>query len=76
MSRTAAVLLIAILAFVALYATNGDNRRAIEECTARGVAYFKEIGSYPTLRSYPDTGRKAEDVAAERCSRTVTAFPR
>ncbi len=46
----------------------------IAACVERGVAYFKEIGSYPTLSSAPNTGRSAEDVAAERCGRTTTAF--
>ena len=53
----------------------GPNQ-SVEECVANGVAYFKEIGSYPTLSSAPDTGRRAEDVARERCNRTITAFPR
>lgn len=46
----------------------------IESCASRGVAYFKEIGSYPTLNSAPNKGRAAEDVALERCNRTTTAF--
>ena len=41
-------------------------------CVADGVAYFKEIGSYPTLSD----GRNAEEVASERCQRTLTAFPK
>ena len=45
-----------------------------DKCVARGVEYFKEMGSYPNLTSAPDAGRKAEDVARERCGRTVTAF--
>ena len=47
----------------------GPNQ-GVEECVANGVAYFKEIGSYPTLSSAPDTGRRAEDVARERCNRS------
>jgi hypothetical protein len=47
---------------------------AVEACVARGIAYFKEIGSYPTLKSAPNTGRSADDVARERCNRTPTAF--
>ncbi|MCC2958946.1 hypothetical protein LK540_00665 [Massilia sp. IC2-278] len=50
---------------------SGDN---VARCTERGVAYFKEIGSYPTLTSAPNAGRAAEDVAMERCQRTLTAF--
>jgi hypothetical protein len=46
----------------------------VDSCVNRGVAYFKEIGSYPTLSSAPNTGRLAEDVARERCNRTTTAF--
>ena len=46
----------------------------IASCTKRGIAYFMEIGSYPVLHSAPDTGRTAEDVAYERCTRTITAF--
>ncbi len=46
----------------------------IARCTQRGIQYFKDIGSYPTLSSPPNTGRRAEDVAFERCSRTLTAF--
>lgn len=52
---------------------NGSDPR-IEACVEKGVAYFKEIGSYPTLSSAPDTGRTAEEVARERCNRTTTAF--
>ena len=46
----------------------------VEACVSRGVAYFKEIGSYPTLKSAPNSGRSADDVARERCNRTTTAF--
>ncbi len=46
----------------------------IAECGKRGVAYFKEIGSYPTLKAAPNKGRSAVEVVAERCGRTTTAF--
>ncbi len=49
-------------------------RDAFYECTLKGVRYFKEVGSYPTLHTLPDKGRRAEDVARERCARTTTAF--
>lgn len=55
-------------------ASTADSADPVAECIARGVAYFKEIGSYPTLSSAPNAGRSAEDVAGERCSRTITAF--
>ncbi len=52
----------------------GNGGAEVEACVGRGVAYFKEIGSYPTLLSAPNAGRAAEDVARERCNRTTTAF--
>ena len=53
----------------------GDNSNdPVIACVERGVAYYKEIGSYPTLQSAPNAGRAAEDVALERCQRTTTAF--
>ena len=50
------------------------NQAQIAVCIERGVSYFREIGSYPNLSSAPNAGRLAEEVAAERCSRTTTAF--
>lgn len=44
---------------------------AVAACIQRGIAYFKEIGSWPKLSD----GRDAAEVAAERCWRTTTAFP-
>ena len=46
----------------------------VAACAKRGISYFKEIGSYPTLKSKPNRGRLAQDVAIERCGRTTTAF--
>jgi hypothetical protein len=46
----------------------------VEACVNKGVAYFKAIGSYPTLKSAPNIGRSSEVVARERCNRTTTAF--
>ncbi|UZO99342.1 hypothetical protein RMHFA_05564 (plasmid) [Roseomonas mucosa] len=43
-------------------------------CVERGVAWFKEIGSWPRLTAPPNKGRSAVDVAVERCRRTVGAF--
>jgi hypothetical protein len=53
----------------------GPRESDLADCVANGVAYFKEIGSYPTLASAPNKGRKAEVVARERCERTPGAFP-
>lgn len=58
---------------VAACGSNGPDP-AVDACVERGVSYFKEIGSYPTLSSAPNAGRKAEVVARERCNRTTTAF--
>lgn len=46
----------------------------VAACVKRGVAYFKEVGSYPTLKSAPNAGKLADDVALERCVRTTTAY--
>lgn len=46
----------------------------VDACVKRGLAYFKEIGSYPTLNTALNNGRLAQDVALERCVRTSTAF--
>lgn len=54
--------------------SGGSGAGAVDACVARGVQYFKDVGSYPTLRSEPNAGRPAEDVAKERCRRTLTAF--
>jgi len=56
------------------YVTVTSQKSDIEVCVEKGVEYFKSIGSYPTLQSDPNIGRSAEDVARERCRRTITAF--
>ena len=53
--------------------SSGGNA-AVEACVRRGVAYFKEVGSYPTLQSEPNVGRGAEVVARERCQKSTAAF--
>jgi hypothetical protein len=39
-------------------------------CADKGVKYFQDIGSWPTLSD----GRNAADVVAERCARAPYAF--
>lgn len=39
-------------------------------CVNTGIAWFKEIGSYPNL----STGESAEYAARDRCGRTTSAF--
>ena len=55
-------------------AANPRSANPVAKCVERGIAYYKTIGSYPTLSTAPNAGRKAEDVVAERCGRTTTAF--
>lgn len=62
--------LIAVAIVVGLCVVGAVVATAEQRCTDRGIAYFKEIGSWPTL----STGRDAETVAAERCARTTSAF--
>lgn len=42
----------------------------VQACQLKGMAYFKEIGSYP----YLSDGRDAAKVAKERCNRSLVAF--
>lgn len=53
---------------------SGETVDPVAACVQRGISYFREIGSYPTLKSAPNAGQAAEDVALERCQRTTTAF--
>ena len=45
-----------------------------QDCVARGIAWFRQMGSYPYLQGYPNRGRPAVDVAAERCRRGNNSF--
>ncbi|SHM14524.1 hypothetical protein SAMN05216428_11538 [Nitrosospira sp. Nsp11] len=72
--RPTYILITGIVALGFLGCGKSPSDSEIDACVERGVAYFKEIGSYPTLSSAPNTGRQAEDVAFERCNRTITAF--
>lgn len=72
-------LIVAVAAVFAMTGLGGCNSKHAEEvsaCVLRGTKYFREIGSYPTLKTAPNKGRKAIDVARERCRRTTTAFPK
>lgn len=51
-----------------------SNKAEVDACVLRGVAYFKDIGSYPTLHSGSNRGRSTKAVSRERCKRTTTAF--
>jgi len=43
----------------------------IRECVKKGVAYYKEIGSYPMLKS---ENISAEDKALQKCENSLVAF--
>lgn len=49
----------------------GEKDGAEKACIERGIAYYKEIGSFPTL----STGEDAAKKVRERCARSVQAFP-
>ncbi|WP_423907773.1 hypothetical protein [Candidatus Spongiihabitans sp.] len=65
-------MIIGLLIGMAVLTSCGN--RKFDSCVNKGVAYFKEIGSYPTLHTYPNTGRHAKTVATERCRRSIIAF--
>jgi hypothetical protein len=43
-------------------------------CYQRGVSYYKEIGSYPYLKSFPNVGRPADENILSMCANNPTAF--
>jgi hypothetical protein len=69
-----------VLTFVlVLFATRSTDAPSgtteeIRQCTQKGVAYFKSIGSYPALISQENLEKSAEIAALERCGRTAHAF--
>ena len=50
---------------------DGSSREQVEACAQRGIAHFRKTGSYPRLNT---AGRLAEDVARDRCARSLAAF--
>ncbi len=50
-------------------------KKEYHNCVNRGVAYFKEIGSYPNLKAKSSKNKSALVEAQERCKREPkTAF--
>jgi uncharacterized paraquat-inducible protein A len=76
------VVVAVLIAAVAVFAVLGGQPRGssaahqqqVEACVARGVQYFKDVGSFPTLTAAPNKGKDAAVEARERCNRTLTAF--
>jgi hypothetical protein len=72
----AGVVLLALVAFKS--ATDTSERTPQPEplpaggsgCVSKGIAYYKEIGSYPTLSD----GRDAQTVVLEKCANSPIAF--
>jgi hypothetical protein len=63
---------LAYLAMCGLLLTACENNEAqVLECQRKGIAYFKEVGAWPRLRT---TGEDAEKVALERCRNSLMAF--
>ncbi len=63
---------IIVLITISLSGCGSDSK--VESCVDRGITYFKDIGSYPTLLSKPNVGKSSEAVARERCNKTTSAF--
>jgi hypothetical protein len=63
-------LFVFLIALSLLIGPSGTNSTDVSGCVSRGIAYFKEIGSYPNLSD----GRVATVVAKERCGRSLSAF--
>lgn len=62
------------LALIIFITGCGNHQAEVDACWERGVAYFKDIGSYPNLQSAENQGKRATDVAWERCKRNTNAF--
>lgn len=64
--------LIGMLVSIGMCASRGAQPAGMttSACAAKGEAYFKSTGSWPTL----DDGRQASVVAWQRCEREPLAF--
>jgi hypothetical protein len=49
---------------------SSSSKGDVDACIQRGIQYYKDIGSYPTLSN----GENADKKVSERCNRTATAF--
>jgi hypothetical protein len=65
----ASIAVIIVFAWI-IWPKSEGSRAAESPCVQRGIAYFKEIESYPNLSN----GQDARAVATERCNRTAKAF--
>jgi len=60
------MLILLLIAFLGCSKNNSE----VDACISRGIAYYKDIGSYPTLSNGEDAATKVKT----RCNRTTTAF--
>lgn len=60
------------LLFVSLLGLSAcsSEKEELEACYRKGITYYREIGSYPSLSD----GRDANTVIGERCARSKLAF--
>lgn len=49
-----------------------SEKEELEACYRKGITYYREIGSYPTLSD----GRVANEVIGGRCANSRNAFDR
>ena len=64
--------LVAIVLLLALLGAREQKPKIADvfACHAKGIRYYSEIGSYPSLSD----GRSAKMVIDEKCARSVSAF--
>ncbi|MEM9670767.1 MAG: hypothetical protein AAF950_17785 [Pseudomonadota bacterium] len=71
--RVVGIVIVGIV-ILGLIGNNSDKStssdQAFKDCQRRGVAYYKDIGSYPLL----STGKFADEKIGLACSRTTKAF--
>lgn len=70
------VILVALVlaAFVYFFSAHSEREDQVGECVRKGVEWYRDTGSYPYFKTYPNAGRRTEDVVEERCRRSTTAF--
>ena len=63
-----------VLPLLLLLAACSDDKKEMQDCIDRGVAFHKSTGARTVVRTHPDTGRLIEEVVREKCNRSTTAF--
>lgn len=60
----------AVIAACGLASGCGSEKEELEACYRKGITYYREIGSYPTLSD----GRDANRLIGEMCANSKIAF--